>query len=334
VNASFRFLEPGEGQILSDAIRAAYGDTYDLAWVYDSERVSARLADGTYISCVAETPGGELLCHAGLSRTHRDDAVGHSGQAVTTPAARGHHLFTQTKQHLMDRAHREGMAGMYSEATAAHPYSQRANVQLGAMETGFLLGWIPASVDNDAADAGAASGRRRRQSAALFYSKLADGRDRPVHAPTRHRAIVERTIHACRLRGSPCEPEPGAEAPERTRFDLELHPDHGLAVLTVHEPGADLEPALAAERHHHFHHGLDAIYFDLPLDHPATALTSGHLERLGVSYAGIFPNSRADGDVIRFQSLHRVRISADDVAVASEHGQEILDYVLADLPQA
>jgi len=36
VNASFRFLEPGEGQILSDAIRAAYGDTYDLAWVYDS----------------------------------------------------------------------------------------------------------------------------------------------------------------------------------------------------------------------------------------------------------------------------------------------------------
>jgi hypothetical protein len=54
------------------------------------------------------------------------------------------------------------------------------------------------------------------------------------------------------------------------------------------------------------------------------------LERLGVSYAGVFPNQRADGDVLRFQSLHRARISADDVAVASDHGRELLDYVLGD----
>ena len=44
-----------------------------------------------------------------------------------------------------------------------------------------------------------------------------------------------------------------------------------------------------------------------------------------------FPNSRADGDVIRFQSLHRVRVSAEDLAVASDHGRELLAYVVADL---
>ena len=31
------------------------------------------------------------------------------------------------------------------------------------------------------------------------------------------------------------------------------------------------------------------------------------------------------------QSLHRVRVKADDIAVASDHGRELLDYVLADL---
>ena len=51
------------------------------------------------------------------------------------------------------------MAGMYSEATAAHPYSQRANIELGAHETGFLLGWIPASVVQR-------RGRRRRRAGA------------------------------------------------------------------------------------------------------------------------------------------------------------------------
>jgi len=140
---TFRYLSPDEGGVLSEAIRAAYGDTYDVRWVYDPDEVSARIAAGAYVSWVAESTEGELLCHEGMSLAAAGDAVGHSGQAVTMPAARGQHLFTRTKQHLMDWAAERGLAGMYSEATAAHPYSQRANLELGAHETGFLLGWSP-----------------------------------------------------------------------------------------------------------------------------------------------------------------------------------------------
>jgi hypothetical protein len=179
IEAQFRLLGPTEGAVLSEAIRTAYGESYDVRWVYDAAEVSARLAAGTYVSCVAETASGELLCHEGMSLSSADDAVGHSGQAVTMPAARGQHLFTRTKRFLMDWASEKGMAGMYSEATAAHPYSQRANVELGAHETGFLLGWIPASVSNDAA-----GGRHGRQSAALFYTKLNDGHERSVYGPS------------------------------------------------------------------------------------------------------------------------------------------------------
>jgi hypothetical protein len=92
---------------------------------------------------------------------------------------------------------------------------------------------------------------------------------------------------------------------------------------------------VGAERHHLFHGAnLDAVYIDLPLEQPATALLADHLERLGVSYAGVFPNPRTDGDVLRMQSLHRVRVKADDIAVASDHGRELLEYVLSDLPRA
>jgi hypothetical protein len=31
------------------------------------------------------------------------------------------------------------------------------------------------------------------------------------------------------------------------------------------------------------------------------------------------------------QSLHRAKITPDDIAVASDHGRALLDYVLADL---
>lgn len=328
MDVNFRFLEPSEGAILTEAIGVAYGDSYDVRWVYDVEEVSARLAAGTYVSCVAETDNGELLCHEGMSLAVAGDAVGHSGQAVTMPAARGQHLFTRTKRFLMDWATERGLAGMYSEATAAHPYSQRANIELGAHETGFLLGWIPASVSNDAA-----GGRRGRQSAALFYTKLNDGQERPVYVPERHRDIVGQTLELCELRGTLAEPPAETELAERSELHVAIDADHNLALITVHVPGADLEQAVAAERHHLFHRAcLDAIYLDLPLATPATALVADHLERLGVSYSGVFPNNRCDGDVLRMQSLHRARIKADDVSVASEHGRELLDYVLADLP--
>lgn len=329
MDVTFRFLEPDEGGVLSEAIEAAYGNSYDVRWVYDAAEVSARLTAGTYVACVAETEEGEMLCHEGMSLSAAGDAVGHSGQAVTMPAARGHHLFTRTKRFLMDWAAEKGLAGMYSEATAAHPYSQRANIELGAHETGFLLGWIPASVSNDAA----AGGRRGRQSAALFYTKLNDGHERPVYAPERHREMVGQTLDLCELRGALAEPAADAELAERSELHVAVDRDHNLALITVLVPGADLEAVVAAERHHLFHRAcLDAIYLDLPLDLPGTALVADHLEALGVSYSGIFPNNRCDGDVLRMQSLHRVRIKADDVSVASEHGRELLEYVLADLP--
>jgi hypothetical protein len=280
---------------------------------------------------VAESAAGELLCHEGMSLGAAGDAVGHSGQAVTMPAARGQHLFTRTKRHLMDWAAERGLAGMYSEATAAHPYSQRANIELGAHETGFLLGWIPASVDNDAAS----ERRPRRQSAALFYTKLNDGHEREVYAPPGHREIVHRTLELCQLRGTLADPPAGSEPAARSELHVEIDAAHNLALITVKTPGTDLEEVVAAERHHLFHRrNLDAVYLDLPLESPATALLADHLEHLGVSYAGIFPNHRADGDVLRMQSLHRARIADDDVAVASDHGRELLDYVLSDLESA
>ncbi len=330
MDVTFRFLGPDEGTVLTSAIEAAYGQTYDVRWVYDPAEVGTRIESGTYVSCIAESPAGGLLCHIGMSLGAAGDAVGHSGQAVTLPAARGHHLFTRTKRHLMDWAQGRGLAGMYSEATAAHPYSQKANIELGAHETGFLLGWIPASVSNDAA-----GDRRGRQSAALLYLKLNDGHERKVYAPDRHREIVGQTLELCRLRGTLADPPADCGLAARTELHVEVDSDHNLALITVHTPGADLEVAVGAERHHLFHRRcLDAVYVDLPLEQPATALVAGHLERLGVSYAGVFPNPRTDGDVLRMQSLHRVRVKADDVAVASDHGRELLDYVLADLPQA
>ena len=119
-------------------------------------------------SCVAVTSGGEFVGHLAVRVERPDSLVGEAGQAVVDPRFRGHHLFPRMKTFLAEHASERGMYGLYSEATAVHPYSQRANLNLGAKETGFLLGYIPASVSYKEIGE---DREGRRGSVALFYMR-------------------------------------------------------------------------------------------------------------------------------------------------------------------
>lgn len=325
-----RLLGPDEGWVVGDAIRIAYGDSYDAAWVYDPDEVGRRIADGRFVSCIAETTDGQLLCHAGISRTETDLLVAESGQAVTLPAARGHHLFERVKRRLADWSTDHGLYGLFSEVTTAHPYSERANIGLGANETGFLLGWIPATVANDAA-----SGRSGdRTSAALFYLRTNAGHDRPVYAPDRHREAVADVIATCGLRGVVTEAPDALRVTGETVLHTQVRADHNIAILTVAEPGADIVEAVTAARDRHFADGIDVLYVDLPLEDARSEDAGDRLDDAGVSFAGVFPNGRVEGDVLRLQALNGRTYTVDDVVTASEHGTRLLTYVVDDAARA
>jgi serine/threonine-protein kinase RsbW len=324
-----RMLAATESARLGDAVRAVYGETYPVLWAYDADEVARRISHGLLISAIAETTDGELLCHSGLVLADPDDAVGHAGQALTLPAARGQHIFTTVKRYLVEWVSSRGLVGMYSEATAAHPYSQRALLDLGGHETGFLLGFIPESVDNSVS--APSSGR---QSAALFFLRLRPGQDRVVYAPDRHRGIVQDTIDVCHFRSQLAEAPSRTELPARSQLHVDTRPGDNVAVLTVVQAGDDLTARVEAERSRLFAEGVDALYVDLPLDRPESAHVSESLEQLRLTYSGIFLNHRAAGDVLRLQSLRNATALSHDVEVASPHGAALLEYVLGDMEAA
>lgn len=322
-----RVLGPDEGALVGEAIRAAYGESYDAAWVYDAEEVGRRITAGRLISAVAETADGALLCHAAASISGDDPHVAEVGQAVTLPEARGHHLFTAVKRHLAEWARHAGLYGLFSEATTAHPYSERANVDLGAKEAGFLLGWIPASVDNDAA----VPGRAGRQAAALFYLALNPGHERLLHVPARHREVVATIVEQCGLRGVVHDDPPGVVSPAPSEVHLRRRDDHNLAVLTVEHPGDDLVEVVGEVRSELFGEGVDVLYVDLPMEQAETTVAAEALEQHGVTFSGVFPNARVAGDVLRLQVLNGVEVDPGTISTASDHGAALLAYVLEDL---
>ena len=80
LDVTYKFLDPDDAELLPAAIRSAYGDSYDLDWVYDVEEVRRRLDDGRYTSMAAISADGSMLCHGGMAKTNPADRVGHSGQ--------------------------------------------------------------------------------------------------------------------------------------------------------------------------------------------------------------------------------------------------------------
>ena len=178
---------------------------------------------------------------------------------------------------------------------------------------------------------------RRRQSAALFYTKLNDGHERRVYAPERHHEIVGQTLALCELRGHAGRSRRRTPSwRPRSELHVEVDEDHNLALITVRAPGADLEAAIARRA-------------PPPLPPP---LPRRDLRRPAAGAAGDRPGRRrpraARGLLRRGlpQPPHATatccgcsRCTGSESRPTTSPsprttGRELLDYVLADLPQA
>jgi len=318
-----RMMRPEESFELSRCVYRSYGYSYDWNDIYYPDRIRELQESGLMHSCVAVTPEGEFVGHLALTLEDPNSPVAEAGQAVVDPRFRGHRLFERMKTFLSERAKEWGMYGLYSEATAVHPYSQKGNLHLGAKETGYLLGYIPASVSYKEIGEGREG---RRGSVALFYMRVNDEPKRKTYPPVAYQETAQRVIEHCGLRRT----IQNASEPEMltsSRVSVSVRRDHNLAFLRVEEPGADLGELVRLRLRELCLHHVDCIYVDLPLSHPATAQAGAGLRDLGFFFGGIIPEAHggaARGDVLRLQYLNDVEIKPDDVHTASDFGRELL----------
>ena len=323
VPLEIRMMRPEESFELSRCVYRSYGYSYDWDYIYYPDRIRDLQEQGLMRSCVAVTPEGEFVGHLAVTVERAGSPVGEAGQAVVDPRFRGHHLFPKMKTFMAGWAGDGGMYGLYSEATAVHPYSQKGNLQLGARETGFLLGYIPASVSYKQIGE---EREGRRGSVALFYMRVSDEPEREIFPPAPYLEEVIRVVEHNGLRRVISEvPEPALQP---SRMSVEVRQDHNLAFVRVDEPGPDLTESV----HRHLRdlclHRVDCVYVDLPLSDPATPSAAAGLESLGVFFGGIIPEAHAGGgDVLRLQYLNNVEVQAGDVSTASDFGEELLNLI-------
>jgi len=321
-----RMMRPEESFELSRCVYRSYGYSYDWDYVYYPDRIRELQESGLMRSCVAVTAESEFVGHLALTLEDPDLLVAEAGQAVVDPRFRGHQLFERMKTFLAERAKEWGMYGLYSEATAVHSYSQKGNLHLGAKETGYLLGYIPASVSYKKIGE---DKEGRRGSVALFYMRVNLEPERDAYPPVAYRGVAQQVIEQNGLRRT-IKIASDLEMASSSRVSVNVRQDHNLAFLRVEEPGADLGELVRLRLRELCLHRVDCIYVDLPLSHPAAAQAGAGLRDLGFFFGGIIPEAHggaASGDVLRLQYLNNVEIKPDDVHTASDFGRELLDLI-------
>jgi len=306
-------------------MRASYGDSYEQRWLYDPVAIGERVSDGTMVSAVA-TDAGTIVGHLSIDLASAQDKVGESAHATVDPSERGRYIFERLKTFLAAQARDEGLLGLYSEATAAHPFSQAGNLALGAHEMGYLLGYIPSGVSYSDIETGEKS---HRLSVAIMYLKTNDEPGREVHVPE---AFADTVTSIYSNAGLSRDVGSAAATPTGdTRMTVEPHPDHNEILLRLWSIGPDAAEVVGERLSRAIDEGVDCVHLGLPLD-PETVALGDRFADLGFFFGCVVPEFRPDGDALRLQYLNGVDPHPHDIATASDFGRALLERILADAP--
>ena len=324
-----RIMRPEEAVDLARLVYRCYGYTYPSEFVYYPQQVEAKQRAGLMKSFAVYNSRGEMIGHIALTFDGPSAKVAESGQAIVDPRYRGHKLFERMKHFLLDYAVTNQIIGIYGEAVTVHPYSQKGNLALGAHEVGFLVGYSPGTVSfRSITD----QKRPRRQSVALMYTSTLKSASASIFPPSEYRSILAQIYVVLGIEREIVEVKVDRtnERPQQTgRIKISIRPDHNQALLNVEAIGQSTFDEIRFHLKQLCLNHFECIYVDLPLSNDQTGVLGPQLRKLGFFFGGVIPQLR-DVDVLRLQYLNNVEISPEDIAVASDFGRALLDFILQD----
>ncbi|MCF8239933.1 MAG: GNAT family N-acetyltransferase [Melioribacteraceae bacterium] len=323
----FDLMIPDQAVDLARCVYRSYGYSYPNDSIYFPDKRKELIESGLLESCVVTNSKDEIVGHLAMVLASPDSMVAEAGQAVVDPRYRGKGLFKKMKKFLIDHARDIGMYGLYSESVSIHPFTQRGNLSLGANETGLLFAFAPLEMNFKKIE----HKIQNRQTTVLFYQKINESPSLDVYPPFHHKTIIGKIYGQSELKrniSNAYKKLQEKDLDEKTKLDVKVIPDAKIGFMSVIDYGRDFEE--------HIHYRLkelclrkvDSIYIDLPLAKPHTQQFCAVLEMYGFFFAGVIPELFETGDVLRLQYLNNVEVDTSEIVLASEFGQELLEYIV------
>jgi serine/threonine-protein kinase RsbW len=305
-----------------------YGYTVAYApVVYEPDRLAELVADGQHFATVAVAPDGRIVGHLASQIQDQDAITGKIGLLAVDPLYRRHNLAMMIGFAHAGRLIERGIVGQFTEAVTVHLGSQKAALRAGGHEVGVML----AAQSSDLRFKGFDENDRSRKAAILFYGSFGNTPEREVFAPPTYGAVIRRIYEECAIpRTVRAEHLRLPDVPDvATRFRLNLGHETSVAWVFVQSYGNDFLASLQAQLEQLRLNRFAQLFVVLPMADPLTAHFGAGLQEIGLSFSGVYPEYDK-GDVLVLQSLNNVELRPEEIQVASEMGQFLLDFVLQD----
>jgi serine/threonine-protein kinase RsbW len=318
-----RRMLPEEAVQVSQLMYRTYGGTYFNEDVYYPERIAAQNANGSLVSVVAVAEDGSVVAHEAVER---DEAgpVAELGQAATDPAHRGRGLMSRIKQLLAKETQHMDLAGWFADAVAVHTFTQQSNAHHGGHVCGVDLGISPKSE----AFRSIADQQSQRVSCLIYFHWLVTPQVRTVHVPARHQAIINKVY--ANLECPVVVGEETSNVPGHGSLKIKRVSGAATAFISVEEMGLDSAAAIRrAVRELIEVSRAEAVFVDLPLADPLTAVVWDSLAADGLGFVGIGPHFSTRGDIARLAYLVEPMVR-EPIKTFEPFAGDLVDYVLAE----
>ncbi len=246
--------------------------------------------------------------------------------AVVSPAHRGRDLMSRMRVFIEDEARTLGLTGVWSVAVTKHVFSQRVNETFGSDVCGIMLAGGAAT--QQFKGLGHEGDPPERTTWVVYFTYVQAPEKALVHAPARHRAIMERIYAGLEL---PVEWHDEVEEPTgEGQLDVSYHRGLDTGTIKVRQVGEDTVAEVRRSTRDLFSvTGADVVFLELPLADPSTPLLLDELEEVGFCFSGVGPSFAEDGDALLLQCVP-VDVDFTRIEVANPFAEELLEYVRLD----
>lgn len=320
-----RLLKPDESIEAAKCAYKSYRYSY-VDYIYYPERIAQMIEEGRLIAMVAVTDDGRFMGYGDWEFPYRGAPIAESSILVS-PEFRHTRAAFRIMKGLIEQARMTNLHYGHAFCVTSHTLSQKGAALFGSVDTGLLLGMLPADLEfRDLV--GQAS---QRESLVCTIIPFKHSAPRTLHPPATHHDIIVKIYEALGL------PDSIVIVSDKTLNDVRLHgqsrlmlertPDTNTAIIRVLDYGADILQEVHGQLRACCLDKIDVIQLHLDLEDELTALLTPEFEQMGFFFAGLFPLGLEGRTALMLQYLNNIHIDPGLLQIHSALGKELLEYI-------
>ena len=316
-----RRMRPEDAIEISRCIYRTYGYSYEDETTYFPEQMIKLNQSGEVLSWVGVDQENNIVGYIAMKRPAGSRIV-ELGQAVVIPTHRGRSILALFGPTVYAAMLEMQLAGVYSRLTTVHIFSQKVSDSYGH-PCAITLAYVPRvrlykGLESHVFD--------ERKSLVLYFCYLNPPKNTIVHAPDRHREMIERIYRTLGVSVEFVPAKPG-DLPDG-KVTVSYNKVAGTGTITVETVGHDSMLEIRRALYDLRDIALaEAIYLLLPMAQAGTPGLCDAAEALGFFFSGVEPSFAADGDYLRLQYLNAT-INYDHIQLSKPFSRDLLAYIL------